>query len=72
MLGELGNRIAGALHKLSNSTVIDEAVLDACLKEIMTALLQADVNIKYVMKLRDAVKMQISFDESQAGTNKRK
>lgn len=72
VLGELGNKIAGALHKLSNSTVIDEAVLDACLKEIMTALLQADVNIKYVMKLRDAVKMQISFDESAAGHNKRK
>jgi signal recognition particle subunit SRP54 len=57
VLGELGNRIAAALQNLNNTTVIDEAVLDACLKEIMTALLQADVNIQYVMKLRDAVKM---------------
>jgi signal recognition particle subunit SRP54 len=57
VLGELGNKIASALHNLSNSTVIDEAVLDACLKEIMTALLQSDVNIKYVLRMRDAVKM---------------
>lgn len=41
VLADLGSRISRALHTMSNATVIDEAVLDACLKEICTALLQA-------------------------------
>ncbi len=40
VLNELGNRIGAALAAMSNATVIDEGVLDACLKEICTALLQ--------------------------------
>ncbi len=40
VLNELGNRITTALAAMSNTMVIDEAVLDACLKEISTALLQ--------------------------------
>ncbi|KAF4752628.1 hypothetical protein FOZ62_019502, partial [Perkinsus olseni] len=39
---DLGKQISGALRKLGKATVIDEAVLDECLKEISTALLQAD------------------------------
>ena len=48
VLAELGQRISAALNSMSNVTVIDEAVLDACIKEICTALLQADVNVKLV------------------------
>ena len=40
VLNELGSRIGAALAAMSNATIIDEAVLDACLKEICTALLQ--------------------------------
>lgn len=45
VLADLGKQISGALRKLGKATVIDEAVLDECLKEISTALLQADVNV---------------------------
>jgi signal recognition particle subunit SRP54 len=45
VLNELGQRISNALHSMSNTMIIDEKVLDACLKEICTALLQADVNV---------------------------
>jgi SRP54-type protein, helical bundle domain len=41
VLADLGARISHALASMSNATVIDEKVLDACLKEICTALLQA-------------------------------
>lgn len=34
VLQELGERITGALSKLSNRTVIDQEALDAMLKEI--------------------------------------
>ena len=40
VLNELGSRIGAALAAMSNATVIDEAVLDTCLKAICTALLQ--------------------------------
>ena len=38
VLQELGERITGALSKLSNRTVIDQEALDAMLKEIGTLL----------------------------------
>lgn len=44
VLNELGSRIGAALAAMSNATVIDEAVLDACLKAICTALLQVLVS----------------------------
>jgi signal recognition particle GTPase len=40
VLNELGSRITTALAAMSREMVIDEAVLDACLKEICAALLQ--------------------------------
>jgi signal recognition particle subunit SRP54 len=48
VLNELGAKITGALAAMSNQMVIDEKVLDACLKEICSALLQSDVNVRLV------------------------
>ena len=43
VLAELGGKISNALRHMANVTIVDEEVLNACLKEICTALLQADV-----------------------------
>ncbi|KAL3317825.1 Signal recognition particle [Cichlidogyrus casuarinus] len=72
VLAELGRKITGALRSLGNATVINEDVLNNLLKEVCSALIEADVNIKLVKKLRDNVKAQIDFDEIAAGINKRK
>lgn len=48
VLGDLGTKLTGALRKMQDHAVIDDEVLDAFLKEICTALLQADVNVKQV------------------------
>ena len=45
VLADLGKKITGALSRLNKATIVDEAALNACLKDIVTALLQADVNI---------------------------
>lgn len=45
VLTELGSKIAGALRRLGESPVIDEEVLEGLLKEVCTALLQADVRV---------------------------
>lgn len=72
VLNELGSKITSALQALSNQMVIDEAVLDACLKEICAALLSADVNVRLVAGLRSNIKKRVNVEELAAGLNKRK
>lgn len=72
VLADLGRRITSALHSLNNTTVINEDVLKSMLKEICSALLEADVNVKLVKKLQDNVKHGIDFDNMAQGLNKRK
>ena len=65
-----------SIHSLNNispgSVTPSLQVLDACLKEITTALLQADVNVKLVMNLRTNVKTRAYNADKGAGLNKRK
>lgn len=42
------------------------------LKEICAALLEADVNIRLVKKLRENVRAVIDFEEMAGGLNKRR
>ncbi|GAQ81104.1 Signal recognition particle subunit Srp54 [Klebsormidium nitens] len=72
VLAELGGRITAALQSMTNATVIDEAVLKECLNEIASALLQADVNVKFVKEMRDNIKKVVNFDDLAAGHNKRR
>jgi signal recognition particle subunit SRP54 len=74
VLGDLGAKITNALKKLQNKQVIDESVLNDLLTEIASALLSSDVNIKYIAKLRDAVKTKTTqqMDGEMAGANLRR
>ncbi|KAF7267208.1 signal recognition particle 54k [Rhynchophorus ferrugineus] len=72
VLADLGRKITSALQGLSKATIINEEVLNGMLKEICTALLEADVNIKMVKKLRENVRAVIDFDEMAGGLNKRR
>ena len=71
VLAELGSKISNALQKLNRAVVIDEQALEECLKEIATALLQSDVNVKYVAKLRENIRIQYKL-QADSGTNLRK
>jgi signal recognition particle subunit SRP54 len=55
VLADLGKKINAALSKLNKATVIDEEILKEILSEICNALLQADVNVKYVLKMRQNI-----------------
>ena len=59
---------------MNQATVIDEKILGEILTEIASALLSADVNIKYVARLRDAVKTQVTLQMGSdgGGANMRK
>ena len=69
VLTELGARLSGALVKMSKSSKGDQDVVDACLKEICTALLQADVNVRLVKQLQTNVKMSLNLEDLQSGFN---
>lgn len=72
VLADLGRKITTAIRSLNSATVINEEVLDAMLKEISRALLEADVNFRLVKQLRENVKSAIDFEEMATGLNKRK
>ncbi|RWS22599.1 signal recognition particle protein 54k-like protein [Leptotrombidium deliense] len=72
VLADLGRKITSALRSLGNATIINKEVLDGLLKEVCTALLEADVNIKLVKQLRENVRQVIDFEEMAAGLNKRR
>jgi signal recognition particle subunit SRP54 len=56
MFEALSKRLQGAFHKLSGQGKISESNVDAALKEIRLALLEADVHFKVVKDLLDRVR----------------
>ncbi len=68
VLAELGTKITTALRKINQAHVIDEKLLGDILTEIASALLGADVNIKYVVKLRDSIKTRVTLLMATEGT----
>jgi len=67
VLAELGTKISNALKNLNKVDVVNEETLKTVLNEIVTALLQADVNVHQVKKMRDAVNLQFKVQSSQGG-----
>ncbi|KAK2196779.1 bifunctional Signal recognition particle [Babesia duncani] len=72
VLAELSTQITNAFQKLHTTTVIDNAVIEEVIKDIVRALLSADVNVKLVQKLQENVKAKCVDGGRSAGTNKRK
>lgn len=65
VLAELGNKLRDSLRKLQSSggggssKAVTAADLQAILSDISRALIEADVNVKLVLKLRDNVKRKV-------------
>lgn len=72
VLSELGQRITGAFRKLNTAPIIDDELLDEVLKDIAAALLQSDVNVRYVSELRSNVRKRVLLESDAGGVNKRK
>ncbi|KAL5722328.1 signal-recognition-particle GTPase [Ranunculus cassubicifolius] len=72
VLAELGGNISRALKKMTESSIIDETVLNECLKEISNSLIRSDVQFKFVREMQTNIKKIVNFDEIAAGLNKRK
>lgn len=61
VLADLGRRIRDAINKLGQATIINEDELNAMLKEVCSALIESDVNVRLVKQLRENVKYEINF-----------
>ncbi|KAJ3331889.1 hypothetical protein HDU93_009457, partial [Gonapodya sp. JEL0774] len=72
VLADLGKKINAALQSLNAAPVIDEQVLQNLLKDICGALLQSDVNVKLVQRLRENIKNIVNLEELAAGVNKKR
>ena len=55
VLQELGSKLTSALRRLHTDTVVDKETIKAVVGDICRALLESDVNVQMVMKLRKNV-----------------
>ncbi|KAL5408144.1 hypothetical protein PMIN03_006747 [Paraphaeosphaeria minitans] len=72
VLQDLGRRINAAVSDLTRSPNLDEKAFDAMVKEISNALVEADVNVKLVMNLRNSIKRSVDFKHLASGVNKKR
>lgn len=60
VLADLGKRINSAVQGLTSSGTLDDKAVDQMLKEICSALLEADVNVRLVSDLRTRIRTKIA------------
>ncbi|KAF2677636.1 signal recognition particle protein [Lentithecium fluviatile CBS 122367] len=72
VLQDLGRRINGAIQDLTRSPNLDEKAFDSMVKEICSALVGADVNIKLVANLRNSIKRSVDFKHLAPTVNKKR
>lgn len=71
VLADLGQKISSAIHTMASATVIDDEAIDKMLNGIAIALLQGDVDVHLVKKMKEAIKNDIQ-NQMASGINKRK
>ncbi|HTY90188.1 MAG TPA: signal recognition particle protein Srp54 [Methanocella sp.] len=71
VLDNLGSSLKSAIQKLANAGKIDKEVIDEVVKDIQRALIQADVNVKLVMKLSNRIKERALTEAPPAGMDSR-
>lgn len=72
VLADLGSRLRDALGSVDSAS---ETEVQAMIKDICSALLESDVNVRLVAKLRDNIRTKVAADiksDSESAANKRK
>jgi len=67
ILGNLGNSLKETFNKLARLNKIDKKIAEEIIKDVQRALLQADVNVKLVMKLSENIKKRALKEEVLEG-----
>ena len=71
VLAELGKKINLALNRLNDKPVVDEKLVEEVLAEICKALLQADINVKFVAKIRENIRMQFKMHQEENANHRK-
>ena len=71
VLDNLGTSLKDALKKIANAGKIDKEVIDDVVKDIQRALIQADVNVRLVMKLSNQIKNRALTESPPPGMDSR-
>jgi len=67
MLDRLGASLKDALKKLAGKTVVDRAAVEELVRDLQRALIQADVNVRLVMQLSEAIKKRALEEQPPKG-----
>jgi len=63
MLSSLGNALKKAFDKLTGSIFLDKKTIDAIIKDLQRALIEADVNVKLVAELSEKIRKEASEEK---------
>jgi len=71
VLEKLGSSLKNTLSKIANAVFVDDKLINELVKDMQKALLQADVNVKLVFELTNAIKERIKKEQTPSGLTKK-
>ncbi|WP_456472978.1 signal recognition particle protein Srp54 [Methanocaldococcus sp.] len=71
MLDRLGESLNKALNKLKMATFVDKKLIKEVIKDIQRALIQADVNVKLVLKMSKEIERRALEEKTPKGLSKK-
>jgi len=70
MLEKLSNALKSGVKKITNAVFVDKKLIDAVIKDLQRALIEADVNVELVFQLSQKIR-KLAIDESIKGIDKK-
>jgi signal recognition particle subunit SRP54 len=71
VLEKLGGSLKNTLSKIARAVFVDDKLINALVKDMQKALLQADVNVKLVFELTNTIKERIKKEQTPSGLTKK-
>lgn len=68
---KLKSSLQGTLQKISGALFVDDKLINELVKDLQRALLQADVNVKFVFEIANNIKTRIKDEQTPAGLSKK-
>ena len=71
VLDSLGSSLKNTLKKIAGAVFVDDTLINELVKDIQRALLSADVNVKLVFALTNAIRDRIKSEDTPSGLTKK-
>ncbi|RLF89573.1 signal recognition particle protein Srp19, partial [Thermococci archaeon] len=71
VLDTLGRALSNALKKIARAGSVDEALIKEVVRDIQRALIQADVNVRLVLKLTKEIQRRALEEKPPAGISRK-